>query len=112
MWLTLSYRNMIYRTEGSSSSGDSTENAITPRLAYWFNIRNGIALDYTYTNAAFENQPDWVGSNLGGRYLYRFNPRTTAYGDYRYSIRDFESPGRDYSVHSPSLGWTTPSAPA
>ena len=81
----LSYRNMIYRTEGSSSSGDSTENAITPRLAYWFDIRNGIALDYTYTNATFENQPDWVGSSLGGRYLYRFNPRTTAFGDYRYS---------------------------
>ena len=100
----LTYRNMVYRTEGSSSSGDSLENAITPRLAYWFNIRNGIALDYTYTNAGFENQPDWVGSSLGGRYLYRFNPRTTAFGDYRYTLRDFEPPGRDYSVHSPSLG--------
>jgi hypothetical protein len=101
---SLSYRNMVYRTEGSSSSGDSLENAITPRLAYWFDIRNGISLDYTYTNAGFENQPDWVGSSLGGRYLYRLNPRTTAYGDYRYTLRDFEPPGRDYSVHSPTLG--------
>ena len=48
----LRYTNMIYRTEGSNSSGDSTDNSITPSLAYWFNIRNGIALDYTYTNAA------------------------------------------------------------
>ena len=100
----LMYSNMIYRTEGSTNSGDSTNNSITPSLTYWFNIRNGIALDYTYTNAAFESQPDWVGNNIGGRYLYRFNPRTTAYGDYRYTIRDFEFPGRDYSVHSPSLG--------
>jgi hypothetical protein len=100
----LSYRNMIYRTEGTNTSGDSTENAVTPSLTYWFDIRNGMALDYAYTNAEFEKQPDWVGNNLGGRYLYRLNPRTTAYGDYRYSIRDFEFPGRDYSVHSPSLG--------
>jgi hypothetical protein len=100
----LRYTNMIYRTEGSSSSGDSTENGITPSMTYWFDIRNGLALDYTYTNATFENQPDWVGNNFGARYLYRFNPRTTAYGDYRYEIRDFEFPGQDYSVHSPSLG--------
>jgi hypothetical protein len=100
----LSYTNMIYRTEGSSSSGDSTENAITPRLTYWFDIRNGLSLDYTYANAEFESQPDWVGSILGGRYMYRLSPRTVSYGDYHYTIRDFTFPGRDYSVHSPLLG--------
>ena len=100
----LSYLNNIYRTEGDSSSGDYTENAVTPRLTYWFDIRHGMALDYTYTNAKLTDQPDWVGNNLGGRYLYRFNPQTTVYGDYRYTNRDFEFPGRDYSVQSPTVG--------
>ena len=100
----VSYLNNIYRTEGDSSSGDYTDNSITPRLTYWFNIRHGMALDYTYTNAKLTNQPDWIGNNLGGRYLYRFNPHTTVFGEYRYNNFDYEFPGRDYSVQSPSVG--------
>jgi len=100
----LSYLNNIYRTEGDSSSGDYTQNAVTPRLTYWFDIRQGMALDYTYTNAKLTDQPDWVGNNLGGRYLYRFNPHTTVFGEYRYNNFDYEFPGRDYSVQSPTVG--------
>ena len=52
----------------------------------------------------FENQPDFVKHYMAGQYLYRFNPRTTAFGKYSYSLWDFDTPGIDYSVHSPSLG--------
>ncbi|MBI5584200.1 MAG: outer membrane beta-barrel protein [Deltaproteobacteria bacterium] len=100
--VTLLYRNMIYRTDGTGE--DSTDNSAFGRLQYWFNIHHGLFLDYTYSNAEFSVSPDWVGNNLGGRYVYRFNPRTLAYGEYRFSIRDFEFPSQDYAVHSPTIG--------
>lgn len=101
--LGLSYRNTIYRiVEGTGE--DSTENSITGRLAYWFNIRNGINLDYTFTTAQFQIQPDWTGNTITGMYNYRFNPRTMAFGAYSYSNKDFQDPGIDYTVHSPSIG--------
>ncbi len=61
-------------------------------------------LDYTYSTGYFENQPDFVKHYMAGQYLYRFNPHTTAFGKYSYSLWDFDTPGIDYSVHSPSLG--------
>ncbi len=101
--VTLQYRNMIYRVDEGAGE-DSTENSITPRLAYWFNIRNGITLDYTYSTGQFQTQPDWVGNTVAGKYLYRFNPRTMVFGAYSYSMKDFKAPGIDYTVHSPSIG--------
>jgi hypothetical protein len=108
--VALQYRNMIYRiVEGTGE--DSTENSITTRLAYWFNIRNGINLYYTFTTAQFENtttqfesQPDWVENIVSGRYNYRFNPRTMVFGAYSFSMIDFKDPGNDYTVNSPSVG--------
>ncbi len=101
--VTLQYRNMIYQIEEGTGE-NSTENAITPHLAYWFNIRNGITLDYTWTTADFDQSPDWVGNDVTGKYLYRFNPRTSVFGNYSVSMRDIKSPGIGYTVHSPSLG--------
>jgi hypothetical protein len=101
--ISLQYRNMIYQNEGGTGE-DSTENSITPHLAFWFNIHNGITLDYTYSTAQFETQPDWVGNDVTGKYLYRFNPRTTVFGVYSFSMKDFKAPGIDYMVHSPSIG--------
>jgi hypothetical protein len=103
--VSLQYRNMIYRTDSSNTSGgDSTENAVSPHLGYWFDIRNGITLDYTYSTATFENQPDFKKHYTAGQYRYRFNPRTTAFGKYSYSLYDYDAPGIDYSVHSSSIG--------
>ena len=97
------YRNNIYRID-SRLSEDSMENYISPRLSYWFNIRNGFTLDYGLTLADFERSPDFVGHAVTGRYTYRFNPRTSVYGEYTYLLRDFEPPSNDYDVHRPSLG--------
>ncbi|MEW6184389.1 MAG: outer membrane beta-barrel protein [Thermodesulfobacteriota bacterium] len=99
----LRYRNMIYRiVEGEGQ--DSTENLINPHLAYWFNIRNGVTLDYAFSTADFSKDPDWVGSDAAGSYFYRFNPRTKVFGTYAFSKRDLEAPGIDYSVHSLNVG--------
>jgi hypothetical protein len=99
----INYRNNTYRIR-SDLFEDSTENSINPRLTYWFNIRNGITLDYGFTLGDFERTPDFVGHAVTGRYTYRFNPRTSVFGEYTYLMRDFESPSTDYDVHRPSLG--------
>jgi len=99
----INYRNNIYRIN-SLLFEDSMENNINPRLTYWFNIRNGITLDYGFTLGDFERSPDFVGHTVTGRYTYRFNPRTSVFGAYTYLIRDFDPPSNDYDVHRPSLG--------
>jgi hypothetical protein len=99
----INYRNNTYRIK-SQLFEDSMENYINPRLTYWFNIRNGITLDYGFTLGDFERTPDFVGHMGTGRYTYRFNPRTSVFGEYTYLIRDFDPPSNDYDVHRPSLG--------
>jgi hypothetical protein len=102
--MALRYRNMIYRiVEGTGE--DSTENFINPQWTYWFNIRNGIVLDYSFSTGQFERSLDWVENTATGRYNYRFNPRTMFTGYYRFSITDYEAPGIDYTVHSFQLGF-------
>jgi len=101
--LSLYYRNNIYEND-SPQYEDSRENYISPRIDHWFNIRNGITLEYGYTMGDFETSPDFQGHLGRGRYTYRFNPRTSIFGDYLYLKRDFDDPGDDYDVHNPSIG--------
>jgi hypothetical protein len=99
----LNYRNMIYQNQ-SPLSEDSQENHINPRLTYWFNIRNGIILEYGFTHGDFEKSPDFDGHMARGRYTYRFNPRTSTFVEYAFTRHDFESPGSDYDVHNTGIG--------
>jgi len=97
------YRNNLYRTRGNASE-DSQENFLNPVLTHWFDIRNGLTIQYGYTIADFERSPDFDGHLLGGRYTYRFDPRTSVFVEHVYIMRNFESPGTDYDIHNPSLG--------
>jgi hypothetical protein len=99
----LNYRNTLYEIS-SRISEDSVENAISPRLTYWFNVRHGIFLGYDLTFADFERSANWVGHQAIGRYTYRFNPRTSLFADYTQLWRNFDSPSIDYSVYRPSIG--------
>lgn len=101
--ISINYRNNIYEVQGQSI-GDSQENYVNPRLIYWFNIRHGITLEYGLTLGDFERSPDLLGHMATGRYTYRFNPKTSIFGEYMFLIRDFESSSTDYDVHRPSLG--------
>ncbi|MEW6375897.1 MAG: outer membrane beta-barrel protein [Thermodesulfobacteriota bacterium] len=101
--IAVNYRNNIYKIQ-SRILEDSMENYINPRLIYWFNIRNGVSLEYGLTLGDFQRSPDLVGHMATGRYTYRFNPRTSIFGEYTYLRRDFEPPSIDYDVHRPSLG--------
>jgi hypothetical protein len=97
------YRNNTYRIK-SDLYEDSMENYINPRLTYWFNIHNGVSLEYALTLGDFERSPDLTGHMGTGRYTYRFNPRTSVFGEYTYFLRDFDPPSIDYDIHRPSVG--------
>ena len=100
---SLLYRNNIYRNENPLFE-DSQENTLNPRLAYWFDIRNGISLDYRLTLDTYKVSPDQLINSVTPRYTYRFDPRTSVFIQYHYEYQEFESGGIDYTVHNPSLG--------
>ncbi|MCX5906940.1 MAG: hypothetical protein NTY64_07075, partial [Deltaproteobacteria bacterium] len=99
----LYYRNNIYQTQNPASE-NSQENFINPRLTYWFDIRNGVTLQYGFTRGEFDRSPDFTGHMASGRYIHRFEPHTSVFADYSYLTRDFESPTR------PVSGLSMPSA--
>jgi hypothetical protein len=101
--LSLHYRSNIYVNQNPQFR-DSREDFINPRLTYWFNIRNGVSLEYGLTLGHFERSSDLTGHMAMGRYTYRFNPRTSIFGEYTFLRRDFKSPSIDYGVQRPSLG--------
>jgi hypothetical protein len=100
---SLAYLNNYYENENPTYE-DSQEHALTPRLELWFNIRHGISLEYSFDKGDFERSPEMIGHLGRGRYNYRFNPRTTIFGEYVFIRRDFDNPGIDYDVQNPSVG--------
>ncbi len=101
--LSVLYQNNIYRNENPLFE-DSMGNTLNPRLAYWFDINNGVSLDYNVTLNTYQTSPDQLINGVTPRYTYRFNPRTSIFGQYHFEYQDFESPGVDYYVQNPSLG--------
>ena len=101
--LAVAYTNNYYNNENSAIE-DSMSNAITPTLNYWFDVRNGILLQYAYSNINYDLSPDQTSNYGRARYTHRFNPATSVFADYIYQVVDFDSPGVDYTVNSPSVG--------
>jgi len=99
----LYYRNNILRND-TSAYEDSTENYISPRLTYWFDPRNGVVLEYGYTDGDFKTSPDLTGHRAYARYNHRASATTTLFIEYEYLTRDYESPGIDYTVNAPAVG--------
>ena len=101
--VTINYRNNVYNIQ-SRTSEDSVENFINPKVTYWLDLRNGISLEYGLTLGSFQRSPDLMGHMAVGRYTYRFNPRTSIFGEYTQLWRIFDNPGVDYNVYRPSIG--------
>lgn len=114
--LGINYRNNIYRTDSPDSpdspgSESSQENYINPFFSYWFDRRNGIALEYGLTYGEFDRSPDLTGHRANARYIHRFSPRHSIFAEYTYSKRIFDSSqpsgspfSTDYDIHEPSIG--------
>jgi len=101
---SLRYRNNIYRNQDDTLYEDSTENTINPLVNYWFDINNGITVEYILTFGQFQRSPNLIGHEIRDRYTYRFNPKLSVFGEYIFIRDDFERPGVDYDIHNPSLG--------
>jgi hypothetical protein len=101
--VSLLYRNNLYMNENPQYE-DSMENTLNPRLSYWFDIQNGVSLDYYLSYNTYEDSPDQWVNGVTPRYTHRFSPRTSVFGEYRFEYQDFKSPGIDYYIHNPSLG--------
>jgi hypothetical protein len=101
--LSVLYRNDTYHNQNPLFE-DSQENTVNPKLNYWFDIRNGVSLEYYRTFGQFGASPNLVGDGARGRYTYRFNPRLSVFGEYFFLRENFENPGIDYDLHNPSLG--------
>jgi hypothetical protein len=109
--VAINFRNNLYEIQ-SRLADDSMENYINPRINYWLNIRHGVSFEYGLSLGGFKHSPDLVGHMGMGRYTYRFNPRTSIFGEYLQLWRDFASPSIsdlpshsfDYVVYRPSIG--------
>jgi hypothetical protein len=96
-------------------TADITENAANALLSFRFNIHNGIDVFYEHVNYEYgetfppEPDRDFDGDEARGRYTYYFDPRTSAFVDYRFYHRNFERETvffPDYVVHDPRLGFS------
>lgn len=101
--LGLLYRNNYFNVDDRDDS-DGTEHAINPRLLYWFDIRNGVLIDYSYTRTEMKESSDWTGNDVRSRYTYRFSPITSVFGEFYFGNRLFDPPSVNYNIYSPSIG--------
>lgn len=80
-------------------------------MSYWFNVKNGIELDFQHTVAKFSRDDgtaagdNYRGYDTGVRYIYRFNPQTSGNMGYNFSNRHFIGVTEDYDVHEGSMGF-------
>jgi hypothetical protein len=101
----LTFQDNAYYNQASNIE-DSRLDALTPRLTYWFDIHNGIILEYKAVNGSYETSPDFIGQRARARYTYRFDPHTSIFGDYTFDTFNYEYPGVNYNVQQPSIGIT------
>jgi hypothetical protein len=103
--LTVGYRNFLLVNEDPAIN-DGFIQEPSARVAYWFNIRNGTEVYYTYTAARYSLEvgtprDDFTGNFGGFRYMRRFNPNSVGSIGYELLGRNFDGPTEDYWAHQP-----------
>jgi len=101
----LNYLNNIYRTD-SSANENSQENYINPYIDYWFNLQNGLHLEYGYDIGNFEKSSDMTAHMANARYTHRLSSQFSVFGDYIFIRRIFDTDTFDYDIHNPTVGIT------
>lgn len=108
--LTAGYRHSTLQNKDVTLDDGTIQNPFCT-LFYWLNVKNGLELDYEFTDAEFSTDDgsvpgdDYTGHRAGMRYLYRFTPHSTASLGYHYTSRDFDRQAEDYDVHEGSVGF-------
>lgn len=114
--LNLGYSHSLVKNEDPTLDDGTTQTPFA-NLTHWFNVRHGMELNYTYTQADFsrdddfEAQDDYKGHATGLRYLHRFTPHTSGSLGYDYTTRDFDGLSEDYTVHDISVDFEHAFAP-
>jgi len=100
---SLLYRYNVYENKNPNYE-DSTEHTINPMLNFWFDIKNGITLEYLLTFGHFQVSDDLVTHQARSRYTHRVDPKLSFFGEYTFIRTNFKGDSVDYDVHNPSLG--------
>jgi hypothetical protein len=83
---------------------DSADQRPFAQLTYWFNVKNGVRVDYAYRDVELSLDDDYTGHAPGVRYLHRFRPQSIGYVGYTYTTRDFDGITENYVVHNAFVG--------
>jgi hypothetical protein len=102
-FLYAGFHHIILENEDPSLE-DSQRYRPMAGITYWFNIRNGVSLDYSYTRGKFEVSEDFDQHMSSATYTHRFTHRTQANLSYTYDSLDYDGMRDDYVVHSSRLG--------
>jgi hypothetical protein len=101
------YAGFTYSMLLNEESGvdDRREYLPTAGFEYWFTLRYGSRLDYSYGKGTFDTPRDDYDSHLGtASLLYRVNPRTEMDLSYEYNNLRYDRPTDGYDVHQFTLG--------
>jgi hypothetical protein len=108
--LTLGYRHSLLENEDVTLD-DGMISRPFANVIYWFNVKNGLEMDYEYTDASFSRDDasiagdDYSGNATGIRYIHRFTPHTSGSIGYDFTTRDFDGFTEDYNIHAGAIGF-------
>jgi len=108
--IAFGYRHNLLENEDPTLDDGTIQDSFAT-AAYWFDVKNGVELNYEFTRAdfwrddAFIAGDDYRGHAIGIRYIHRFIPQTTGFTSYNFTNRKFEGLTEDYKVHEGSIGF-------
>jgi hypothetical protein len=106
---TIGARHSLLKNQDPTVDDGKIRNPFAT-MTYWFNLKNGVELDYAYTDASFwrddDQEPgdDYSGHGAGVRYIHRVTEHASGFFSYRFTNRDFDGNTEDYAVHHGSIG--------
>jgi hypothetical protein len=114
--VTFGYRHSLLENEDVTLDDGTTQNPFGT-VTYWFDIKNGLELDYEFSDANFSRddespaEDDYAGHGAGIRYIRRITRHTTGSLGYHIVSRGFEGRTEDYKVHEGSIDFTNAFSP-
>ena len=108
--VTFGYRHSLLENEDVTLNDGKIQNPFA-NMTYWFDIKNGVELNYEFTDAKFsrddgtEAEDDYTGHGAGIRYIYRFTQNTNGSIGYDFTTRNFDGGTPDYEIHEELIGF-------
>jgi hypothetical protein len=107
--INLGYNNSILKNNDVTLYDNAYSNPFAG-LTYWFNVNNGIELNYKYISVSFSRNDnhvpsdDYTGNITGIKYTHGFTLHTSAFLSYNFNSREFETSIKNYKIHDASIG--------